>query len=402
MINRRLLEIGVVFSFLCVCHADVRIAGIRFHGNYSIPDEELRQLVELKPGMTVSEADLKQVRSRLLRTGRFESVEVRRRYGALQQNSRVFLIIAVKEKVPFSKKIQFGPLVHYADEYGFTYGGRTTFEDVLGAGERLSFPLTWGGVREAASESRFPARLGVADSALGTARIRQAVNPAFDRVDRRTELEAGLEKRLDRFRYGVNVGWSDVSFGGAGDSFSSVGAEAALDTRRTRILPRNAVYAGLDWKHVAFGGDAGHQAVHRFRIDLRGYRAFLGRSVLAGQVLLLQSTGPLPDYLKPFIGGGSTLRGYPAGRFVGDQAALTSVELRIPLTPPGTVYRGGIDLFFDTGTTYDHGTSLRDGRFHNGVGGGFWLFVFGLGLKADLGYDLDHSVRLNVGTGLRF
>lgn len=402
MVKRRLFHIAIALCFLSVCRADVRIAGIRFHGNYSVPDRTLRQMVDLKPGMSVSEADLKQARSRLLRSGRFESVEIQKRYRSLEQGSDVFLIVEVKEKVPLSKKIQFFPILHYTDEYGFTYGGRTTFEDMLGVGERISFPLTWGGVREAASEFQFPVRLGVADYAVAAARVRRRVNPAFEMVDRRGELEAGLEKRIDPFRYGLDVGWSDVSFGGADDRFSSLGAGVALDTRRTTVLPRDAVYAGADWRYLVFGDATARPGVNRFRIDLRGYKAFLGRSVLAGQVLLLQSTGPLPDYLEPFIGGGATLRGYSAGRFVGDNATLASIELRIPLTPPGTLYRGGVDLFFDTGAAYDHGTSMWDSRFHNGVGGGVWLFVFGLGFKVDLGYDLDHSVRANFSTGFRF
>ena len=402
MKKRRLFQIATTLCFLSFCLADVRIVGIRFQGNYSIPDDELRQMVDLRPGMSVSETDLQQTRQRLLRSGLFESVEIRKRYRSLEQGDDVFLIIGVIEKVPLSKKIQFFPILHYTDEYGFTYGGRTTFEDMLGVGERISFPLTWGGVREAASEFRFPVHLGIADYAVGAARIRRRTNPAFEIVDRRSEFEAGLEKRIDRFRYGLNTGWSGVSFGGADEHFSSLGAEAALDTRRTTILPRDAVYAGADWHHLAFGDSTSRPGVNRFTIDLRGYKAFIGRSVLAGQVLLLQSTGALPDYLKPFIGGGATLRGYSAGRFVGDNAALASIELRVPLTPPGELYRGGWDLFFDTGTAYNHGRSLGDSRFHNGVGGGFWLFVLGLGFNVDLAYDLDHSVRANFSTGFRF
>lgn len=400
--KRRLLQLAIALCLLSPCRAEGRIVGIRFHGNYSVPDDELRQLVGLKPGMTASDEDLRQARVQLLRSGRFESVEIRCRYRSLAQRNDVFLIVEVKEKVPLSKKIQFLPIAEYTDEYGLTYGGRMTLEDALGVGERISFPLTWGGVRAAASEFRFPVRLKVADYAVGAARIRRRVNPAFDLVDRRSELEAGLEKRIKRARYGLEAGWSDVSFASMDDRFSFVGAGAAMDTRRSRILPRDAVYAGIDWRHVTFGGTRIRPATDRFRVDLRGYKAFLGRSVLAGQVLLLQSTQPLPDYLKPFIGGGATLRGYPAGRFVGDNAVLGSLELRVPLTPPGTLYRGGVDLFFDTGTTYDHGKSLGDSRFHHGVGGGVWLFVFGLGCKMDVAYDLDHSVRVNFATGFRF
>ena len=48
--------------------------------------------------------------------------------------------------------LMFMPLLTYADGYGFTYGGRATFADVLGKRGRLTVPLTWGGVRRAAIE----------------------------------------------------------------------------------------------------------------------------------------------------------------------------------------------------------------------------------------------------------
>ena len=46
----------------------------------------------------------------------------------------------------------FLPILNYADGYGFTYGGRISAQGMLGMGERLSVPLTWGGTRRAALE----------------------------------------------------------------------------------------------------------------------------------------------------------------------------------------------------------------------------------------------------------
>ena len=46
----------------------------------------------------------------------------------------------------------FLPIVSYSEGYGFTYGARASFVDVLGEGGRVSVPLTWGGTRRAAVE----------------------------------------------------------------------------------------------------------------------------------------------------------------------------------------------------------------------------------------------------------
>ena len=57
----------------------------------------------------------------------------------------------------------FLPIVSYADGYGFTYGGRVSTVDLLGIGERLSVPLTWGGTRRAALEFERTFKTGPAD-----------------------------------------------------------------------------------------------------------------------------------------------------------------------------------------------------------------------------------------------
>ena len=44
------------------------------------------------------------------------------------------------------------PMLRYEDGYGFTYGARVSFVDVLGPRSRLSAPLSWGGERRATAE----------------------------------------------------------------------------------------------------------------------------------------------------------------------------------------------------------------------------------------------------------
>jgi len=308
-------------------------------------------------------------------------------------------VISVEEKIPASNKFMFFPILEYTDEYGFTYGGRFTTRDLLGAGERLSFPLTWGGTRQAAAELRLPVRLGVSDYLLGETAIRQQTNPAFDTTDRRTKGAALLEKRFSRVRVHYGGQWENVLFSQASEKFPTALAEAVVDTRSNPILPRNSFYAGIGWSRHFFAERA---AANRLRIDVRGYRGFFGRSVLASQLLFHLSDRALPDFQKPLLGGASTLRGYAAGKFAGDNAASASVELRIPLHTPGRRYRTGMNLFYDVGSVYDHGVSIRSSRFHSGAGAGIWVFAFGLGVKVEAGYDFDGNVRVHFSTGFRF
>jgi len=130
-----------------------RIIVVRFHGNYSISDDEMARLADVRPGAVLDEASLAEIKNRLVRTRKFEWVEVSKRYRSLSADDEVVLVITVKEKPPARSKFMFMPILSGSDEYGFTYGGRFTSIDLLGAKERLSLPVTWGGIRRAALEA---------------------------------------------------------------------------------------------------------------------------------------------------------------------------------------------------------------------------------------------------------
>ncbi len=74
------------------------VAEIRVHGNLSVPDAEVIALA----GVSVGEAagpDLAEiVRDRLAASGRFETVDVRRRYRSLNATDQVALVIVVRER----------------------------------------------------------------------------------------------------------------------------------------------------------------------------------------------------------------------------------------------------------------------------------------------------------------
>ena len=151
------------------------IGEIRIHGNAFLTDKEVSDFAGIAVGEPLAADGVETVTRRLKDSGKFESVDVRKRYRSLDSTTDVALILVVHEKpgvrsaiggvnipgVPDSvarpvgrlrSKLMFLPIISYADGYGFTYGGRVSTVDLLGIDERLSVPLTWGGTRRAALE----------------------------------------------------------------------------------------------------------------------------------------------------------------------------------------------------------------------------------------------------------
>ena len=166
------------------------------------------------------------------------------------------------------------------------------------------------------------------------------------------------------------------------------------------LQPAHAVFASAGWGRLeVLDGGA---SVGRTRLEARAYKSVVGQTVFSVRALYQGADRSLPVYEQSFLGGGTTVRGYSFGQFVGDNVAVGSAELRMPLTSPLDIGNAGVSLFFDTGAAYDVGRRLRKTRFHQGVGAGVFLIATVFQLKLDLAYGLDDGVRLHFATGFRF
>jgi len=377
-----------------------RIIVVRFHGNYSISDDEMARLADVRPGAVLDEASLAEIKNRLVRTRKFEWVEVSKRYRSLSAGDEVVLVITVKEKPPARSKFMFMPILSGSDEYGFTYGGRFTSIDLLGAKERLSLPVTWGGIRRAALEGQRDFHNPVISSVYSGAGVSRKENPHFEIGDLRREGWGGVSRRIRQFQVDLSAGWTGVDFGPLSESFVNFRTDLAFDTRQEINFPRDALYAGIGWERIKLLD--GGPRFNRYKLDVRGYKGVFGQAILAGQFLYHIADGRLPDYQRPFLGGSATLRGENPGAFIGDNLVLTSLELRMPLNSKLAVYRAGIDIFLDSGAVYDHGRSLGSADFKHGAGIGFFLFVAGFGIKVDFAHNLRDNFRVHFSTGFRF
>lgn len=376
------------------------VTEIRFHGNHSVPDTEMASEIGIAVGDDYIDADKDRIEAAMMATDRFEWVDVRSRYRSFSSDGPVALIIVVKEKPPAKKKFMFFPILSITDEYGLTFGGRVTTLDLLGLNERLTFPATLGGLKQASGEASFFLNRPVVDEFVFGGGIAQWENPHYKIEDTRTRFSSEVRKQVGRFHYALHGGWTNARFGPLDDSMLNYGFALTLDGRQEKLLPRDTgfVQFGLNRTHTLDNGPAYNQ----YTLDLRGFKGLPRRAVLATQVKYTGSSDPLPPYMKPYLGGAATLRGWETGAFVGDNRLISSLEVRIPFNSSLSLHKAGMDLFFDLGTVYDHGQSLSKAKFEKGVGSGLFLFVFGLGFKVELAHNLKGNWRVHFSTGFRF
>ena len=372
------------------------------------------RLAGVARGDPLGSGTIPEVEFQLRKSGRFDRVEVRKRYRSFTNTHEVVLILVVHERPANSgrnlvsrtsqvlaRKALFMPVLTYAEGYGFTYGARASTIDLFGAGERVSVPLTWGGTKRAAVEMDREFERGFLSRALTGASISSRENPHFEVDDRRVELRAQVDREFVRgVRLSATTGWTDVEFAETHDRFVTYGLSLSVDTRRDSTFPRDAIFASAGWEGLNIFDDGA--SVGRTRLELRAYKSVVGQTVLSVRGLYLGADRSVPAYEQSFLGGAATVRGYSFGQFIGDNVAVGSAELRIPLTSPLDIGKAGVRIFFDTGAAYDIGQRLRKTRFHQAVGAGVFLVATVFQLKLDVARGLDDGVHLHLTTGFGF
>ncbi len=392
---------------------------VRVHGNAFVNDADVIKLAGIAVGEPWTAESLEAIEKRLKASGRFESVEVRKRYRSLDSTTDIVVLLVVHERPgvtsidqdldPVSgswkrlrSRLMFLPILSYADGYGFTYGARFSTVDLLGAKERLSFPLTWGGTRRAAVELERTFKTGPITSVESSFGIWQRENPRFEIDDRRLEWRGRVERVFGRYlRTGIEGSTASVDFDALDDRLSTIGADVALDTRADPAFPRNAVYLATGWTGLSIRG--GGDQINRWFGDARGYVGLFRQLVLATRVQMTSADATLPPYERLLLGGSSTLRGFGTGAFDGDRMFVTSAELRLPISSVLSSAKLGVSAFFDVGTAYDANQRLEDATWHRGVGGGVFLIASVFRLNFDVAHGLKTGdTRFHFGMGFPF
>jgi outer membrane protein assembly factor BamA len=389
------------------------VGEVRVHGNHTTPDADVLAIVGEIVGKPATDALILEITQRLERSGRFDGVEIRKRFRSIDNPDDILLMVMVDEfpgidefdlkpPNPMQRLVTSGmflPILRYDDGYGFTYGVRTSFVDRLGPRSRISVPLSWGGERQARVQVERTFRLGPVDRVAGEFGIGRMENPHYEIGDTRTSFNARVEGAAQRWlRYGVGGGVDDVEFGDVNDRLETFGADATIDTRVDPAFPRNAVHAKFGWERLQF--DAGQ--ANRNTVDARGYLGLFRGTVLALRGISITSDQPLPAYEHNLLGGPSSLRGFDTGHKADDNLAAASAELRIPLTSPLSIGRFGVKIFADYGAAYPHGQTLADQTFDLGVGGGGYMHLTLISLGLDVAKGRGGDWHIQFGMGVTF
>ena len=394
------------------------IAEVRVHGNQIVPDAEVLQIAGVVAGVPFTDAILADATQKLKASGKFESIDVLKRFASIDDPSKILVVIIVNEgpvrivmpgpgggapqvqKRSFFSNFMFVPVLEGQDGYGLTYGARVAYPRIVGRNSRLSIPLLWGGTKRVGLELDRTFSRGPFSRIEFAGALQRRNNPAYEERDNRRLLWARAQRNMGPVRAGVSTGWQGVSFGLLDDSFRTIGGDVTLDTRTDSALPRNSMLVVATAERVFFrNGDA----VTRTRVDAKGYIGLFGQHVLMLHALREDANGPVPEYMRSILGGYSTVRGFKTGFLTGDTLAAASIEWRIPITSPMRIGKLGVTVFADWGTAYDHGQALRNQPIYNGLGGSVWYSVasFRLSMAVAKGQHFP-GVRVHFSGGIGF
>jgi outer membrane protein assembly factor BamA len=418
----------VVSGFSQTTQSQEIVTAIQVQGNVLTSDAEMRQLtgVEIGSPFTPNLTDV--VTERLKKTRKFESIQVLKRFASIADPSQVILVVIVNEgpvKLEMFKDVPDGPptagqevsrvvrrrgfgtlwmpLLDFEDGYGFTYGVQLAKTKVAGPNSRLSFPLTWGGERQAGAQLEKIFASGPLTRVETGAAIVQRTNPFYEEDDTRDRLWVRGERVIGSpLKVGAFAGWQHVSFMNTTDRFTQAGADVTFDTRLDPFLARNAVFGRAAIEHLNFANATSTPGATRTELDGRAYVGLYRQNILILRVLRQDSNVPLPPYLQPMLGGMANLRGFRAGSFIGDTLVSGTAEIRAPLTSPLNIAKAGVSAFVDVGTVYDKGQRLADQRFEKGIGGGVWLTAAFFRLSLVVAHGVGAGTRVHFGAGVTF
>jgi outer membrane protein assembly factor BamA len=405
-----------------------RLAEIVVHGNHTTPDADIAAAAGLTLGAVLAPDAMAQARRRLEATGRFEGVEIRKRYRSIDRPEEVVLVIVIDERphpmtVPLPpgpapvrllrplgrlrESLMFMPLVSFTDGYGLSYGAQFAFANVFGRRTRIGVPLTWGAERRAAMEAELRFRRGPVSRIEAGAGVLRREHPLFDLPDRRATVWARVERSLPLgLRAGGGVSRSDVSFGGSStpaldldERLTTAGVDLALDTRVDPNFPRNAVYARAAWEYLSFDARPSRE---RVTLEGRGYLGLVKSSVLAVRAMHGRADGALPPYEQWLLGGPASVRGFRTGSFAGDRVASGSIELRMPISSPLRVAKTGVAVFYDRGTVWNDGERFAGVDWQEGYGAGFFAVATVFQFRIDVAHGRGRGSRAHVSAGVRF
>ena len=207
---------------------------------------------------------------------------------------------------------------------------------------------------------------------------------------------AGLEWYYSDYRRITLDSLSSIAAGAASNVASlapsrigGIGWDFNIDRRDNQFSPTRGMYLDVSNSYF-FDLRSGRYAYRSLSVDARKYWEWK-RHVLAGQVLLSNLSGDVPDLELLRFGGGNVMRGFFQGRFRDKNLWALQQEYRYELTE---VLR--LALFQSIGSTAPRLGDMFSGQVHwsGGVGG---RFLFNKQKKVFIRADVAITDRGNLG-----
>jgi outer membrane protein assembly factor BamA len=388
------------------------VARVQIQGNTLTPDAQVLSIAGLRVGMPFEADTVEAAAARLKADGRFDRVQVLKRFASISDPSQIALVVLLHEPgvtiaadgngparvvKRHGPGLQYLPLLAYEDGYGWTYGLQTSRPGVLGRESRLSFPFTWGGEREAAAIVSKSFDAGPITRVEGGGSLTRRVHPFYGEPENRGRLWLRAERAFgSSLRVGLTADRQHVTLASSADQVPSIGADFTLDTRVDPWLARNAVLVKASWQRAGFPGSAANLT----ELDAIGYIGLPGQPVLVVRARHEGADAHVPPYAREILGGTDNLRAFRPGMAVGDKLAAGSIELREPLSSPLQMVKVGVTTFVDVAAVYDKGEHLRDQTFSQGVGVGIWLSIATVRFTLSIAHGIGSSTRLQFSAGL--
>ncbi len=157
---------------------------------------------------------------------------------------------------------------------------------------------------------------------------------------------------------------------------TNISGSLSLDLRDNAAAPKRGGFLEVEGSYFPKGLD-NKNSFGKIRGEARSYLSSdpFTEITLATRIGAENIWGDHPFFEGSYLGGRSTLRGFDKERFAGDASVFGGAELRISLGKfvvllPGTF---GITVLGETGRVFLSGETSS--RWHNTVGGGFWVSV---------------------------
>lgn len=399
------------------------IVDVRVYGNHTTPVADVLALAGPVAGRPATSNLIRDVRRRLEQSGRFASVEVRKRRLSIEDSREVLLVIVVDEHAEMSAGSLTTRTTGWASSNGswipvldfrdgrYTYGARFNLENTFGPSSRISVPFTWGGDRQARVEIERSFENAPVARLAGGGGV-QSRNPSFGEGDTRGDVWARVESEPRSWlRAGGEARVADGNVG-IDDKLTTVGADLVLDTRAKRPEPKNGVYAALGFRRLSFDATSvaanedarGTVSASRMTFDGRAYMGIFRMTVLGVRADPASPDQPMPPLRQSVLGGIPSLRGSDAGSRANDNLAAAAVEMLVPLSSPRQLGQMGVKVFADTTAVYSGGESLADQQFGRAYGAGLYLDGAGFSMGLDVGWPEQGgtpNAQLQVGVLFR-